>query len=58
MKVISEYYGEDTKHSLVYNYNNKYFVSLRENSVVKHVSEHDLLDEAEDCAEEWVMKNE
>lgn len=57
MKILSEYHGDRSiRQSLVYtNGDGKYYVRQIEDGLVRYTTKFDVLDEAEDFAEDWIM---
>jgi len=55
MILISEYMNDkNNKQSFVYKHENKYIVKMDKNWKNEYVSEYEMIDDAEDCAEDWI----
>lgn len=54
-KIISEYFNDDkNKQATVYFHGDRYIVSMDKEWRNQYVAEFESIDEAEDCAEDWV----
>ena len=52
---ISEFFNDEkNKQATVYYHGERYIVSMDKEWRNQYVAEYELLDEAEDCAEDWV----
>lgn len=45
---------KNNKQSFVYKHENKYIVKMDKNWTNEYVSEYEMIDDAEDCAEDWI----
>lgn len=53
--LISEYFNDKkNKQAFVYKNYSMYIVEMNKDWKNQYVSEYEILDDAEDCAEEWV----
>lgn len=55
MKILSEYYNEENKkQASVCLHGNRYIVKMDKDWQNQYVAEYDFIDDAEDCAEDWI----